>query len=216
MMAMSFVKVYFDFEERTEMLNEVEQGRLLLAMLRYAQGKEPPELKGGERFLFPVFKMDIDRDANAYASKIENGAKGGRPAKPNETEDNRAKPNETEDNPILKNKNKNKNKNKTKNNGSQEEDEDTTINPVVVNARAAVERAWVRAFGKAPNPGTAAYIAEDAVARRFDAGVIAEAVRMAGLRGASDPVAYVGRLFADWALHGIRDVDGLMDYLEER
>lgn len=105
-MAMSFVKVYFDFEERTEMLNEVEQGRLLLAMLRYAEGKELPELKGGERFLFPVFKIDIDRDTATYNAKVSNGAKGGRPK--HETEENLTKPNETEDNLNAKNKNKSK------------------------------------------------------------------------------------------------------------
>lgn len=109
-MSMSFLKVYFDFEERTEMLNEVEQGRLLLTMLRYAQGKTLPELKGNERFLFPVFKSDIDRDQDAYNAKVSNGAKGGRPRQ--KTENNLTKPNETEDNLNLKNKNKNKNKNK--------------------------------------------------------------------------------------------------------
>ena len=107
-MAMSFVKVYFDFEERTEMLNEVERGRLLLTMLRYAQGKTLPELKGNERFLFPVFKADIDRDAASYNAKVSNGAKGGRPK--SKTEENLTEPNITEDNLNPKNKNKNKNK----------------------------------------------------------------------------------------------------------
>ena len=112
-MSLSFVKVYFDFEERTEMLNETEQGRLLLAMLRYAQSKTLPELKGNERFLFPVFKADIDRDAATYSAKVSNGAKGGRPRQePNKTEDNQEEPNKTEDNLIDKNKNKNKNKTK--------------------------------------------------------------------------------------------------------
>ena len=88
-MALSFIKVYFDFEERTEMLNEVEQGRLLLTMLRYAQGKTLPELKGNERFLFPVFKADLDRDAASYSAKVINGTKGGRPRQePKETEEN--------------------------------------------------------------------------------------------------------------------------------
>lgn len=105
-MSMSFVKVYFDFEERTEMLNEVEQGRLLLTMLRYAQGKTLPELKGNERFLFPVFKADIDRDTAAYNAKVSNGVKGGRPSK--KTKENLTKPNETEDNLNPKNKNKTK------------------------------------------------------------------------------------------------------------
>ena len=93
-MAVSFIKVYFDFEERTEQLTEEEQGRLLLAMLRYAKGEEPPTLEGAERFLFPVFKMDIDRDLDAYNAKVRNGGKGGRP----KTEGNQTKPKETKPN----------------------------------------------------------------------------------------------------------------------
>lgn len=209
-MGISFVKVYFDFEDRTEMLNEVERGRLLLAMLRYAQGKELPELRGGERFLFPVFKMDIDRDASTYASKVENGAKGGRPTKPNETENNLTKPNETEYNLIRKNKNKNKNKNVI-----LEEEEDTTINDLLP-AREAVVDAWERAFGRPPSPAIAEHIAADAKARLFDGEVTAEAIKMAGLRNAGDPVGYVMTLFQDWALHRIRTMDDLMDYLDER
>lgn len=213
-MAMSFVKVYFDFEERTEMLNEVEQGRLLLAMLRYAQGKELPELKGGERFLFPVFKMDIDRDANAYASKIENGAKGGRPTNPKETEDNLEKPKETEDNPIRKIKNKNKNKN-NRTFGPYEDDEESNNTPLV-DARAAVARAWRRAFGKNPGPDVVDCIAQAGVVRRFEPDVMAEAVRLAGLRNADDPVAYALALFKDWDRADVRTVEALEDYLEER
>ena len=39
-MAIAYIKVYFDFEERTEQLTDEEQGRLLLAMLRYAKNNE--------------------------------------------------------------------------------------------------------------------------------------------------------------------------------
>ena len=106
-MARSHLKIYFDFDERTEELNDIEKGRLLLAMLRYAAEGQKPDLRGNERFCFPGFKKDIDRDIASYASKVENGNKGGRPAKnkPNETENNLTKPNETENNLNLKNKN---------------------------------------------------------------------------------------------------------------
>ena len=106
-MSRSHLKVYFDFDERTEELNDIEKGRLLLAMLRYAAEGQKPDLRGNERFCFPGFKKDIDRDIASYASKVENGNKGGRPAKnkPNETENNLTKPNETENNLNLKNKN---------------------------------------------------------------------------------------------------------------
>lgn len=106
-MARSHLKIYFDFDERTEELNDIEKGRLLLAMLRYAAEGQKPDFRGNERFCFPGFKKDIDRDIASYASKVENGNKGGRPAKnkPNETENNLTKPNETENNLNLKNKN---------------------------------------------------------------------------------------------------------------
>lgn len=90
----SHLKVYFNFEEDTQALNDSEKGRLLLAMVRYAKDGEVMSLTGNERFLFPVFKAQIDRDIETYEIKISNGSKGGRP----KTEDNQEKPNETENN----------------------------------------------------------------------------------------------------------------------
>ena len=109
-MARAFLKIYFDFDERTEELTEAEKGRLLLAMLRYARTGEKPNLTGNERFCFSSFKADIDRDCEAYTAKVTNGIKGGRPAKekPNVTENNLKKPNVTENNLNVKNKKKNK------------------------------------------------------------------------------------------------------------
>lgn len=109
-MAMFFVKVYFDFEERTDELNDIEKGRLLLAMLRYARTGEKPDLKGNERFCFSYFKGAIDHEREVYNSKLENGKKGGRPTveKPNKTEINRNKPNETESNLPFKSNKSNK------------------------------------------------------------------------------------------------------------
>lgn len=110
-MARSFLKVYLDFDERTDELSDNEKGRLLLAMYRYAKTGQKPVLNGNERFLFSAFKGDIDRDIAAYNTKVANGNMGGRPSneKPKETENNLTKPNETEDNLNLKNKNKKKN-----------------------------------------------------------------------------------------------------------
>ena len=79
-MARAFLKVYFDFAERTKELNDNEKGRLLMAMLDYARTGELPDLKGNERFCFSMFKVDIDRDCANYAAKVRNGSKGGRPA----------------------------------------------------------------------------------------------------------------------------------------
>ena len=97
----SHLKVYFDFEAKAKELEEPEKGRLLLAMLRYAKDGTEPDMIGNERFLFPVFKAQIDEDIRTYDTKVTNGSKGGRPVinpKPEETENNRKKPKETEPN----------------------------------------------------------------------------------------------------------------------
>lgn len=90
----SHLKVYFSFEEDAQALNDSEKARLLLAMLRYAVDGSESNLTGNERFLFPVFKAQIDRDIENYNTKVSNGSKGGRP----KSEDNQEEPNETENN----------------------------------------------------------------------------------------------------------------------
>lgn len=100
----SHLKVYFSFEEDTNALNDGERGRLLLAMVRYAKDGTEITLTGNERFLFPVFKAQIDRDIETYNTKVTNGSKGGRPKtednseEPNKTENNLKEPDETENN----------------------------------------------------------------------------------------------------------------------
>lgn len=96
----SHLKVYFDFEVKAKEYDDAEKGRLLLAMLRYAKDGTEGNLTGNERFVFPVFKAQIDEDIRVYETKVSNGSNGGRPTvnnrKPNETENNRTEPEETE------------------------------------------------------------------------------------------------------------------------
>lgn len=99
-MARSYLKVYFDFDEKTDELNDSEKCRLLLAMYRYAKTGEKPTLTGNERFLFSIFKGEIDRDIAVYNSKVTNGNLGGRPSK-KETENNLNEPEETEQEPKI-------------------------------------------------------------------------------------------------------------------
>jgi len=97
----SHLKVYFDFEEKTKELTDDEKGRLLLAMLRYSKDGTVPQMTGNERFLFPVFRVQMDEDIKAYDTKVSNGSRGGRPVmnrEPEETEENRNKPEITETN----------------------------------------------------------------------------------------------------------------------
>ena len=106
---MEYLKIWTSFEEIIEPLNESERGRLFTAMLHYARCEELPELKGNERFTWPIAKQAIDRARAESEKQTVNGSKGGRPKKnpekPTETQQNPEKPNET-----LKEKDKEKEK----------------------------------------------------------------------------------------------------------
>ena len=128
-MARSHMKVYFDFEERTEMLTEAERGRLMLAMLHYAKTGEETELRGNERFLWPVFKADIDRDVRAYDAHVKAGQQGGRPGsqgEPNEGNENQTEPNETKENQTKPNETKPNQNSQERRKKTEEQEEDRT------------------------------------------------------------------------------------------
>ena len=93
-MAKKYVKVYYDWITATAMLSAAEKGRLIDAMVTYAECGEIVTLSGGEKYLFPMFQAQIDRDSISYQSKVENGQKGGL-AKVSETKRNLAKLSET-------------------------------------------------------------------------------------------------------------------------
>lgn len=133
----SHLKVFFDFEERTEMLTEAERGRLLLAMLHYAKTGEETELRGNERYLWPVFKADIDRDVRAYEAHVQAGKQGGRPGNQDERE---TKQNQTEPNETKQNQTEPKNARQKKEEQEQEEETGASHTekapPQVMDARA--------------------------------------------------------------------------------
>lgn len=60
-MAKEYIPLFLDFNETTSALSDEECGRLVRAVIDYANGKEP-ELTGIERVLFPFFKGVIDRN----------------------------------------------------------------------------------------------------------------------------------------------------------
>ena len=81
-MAMKYVKVFYDWYEMTEALNDEEYGSLIRGLQKYAQHGELTELKGLAAALFPVFKTFVDREGEAYDKKVaqckEAGRKGGK------------------------------------------------------------------------------------------------------------------------------------------
>lgn len=64
---MKYLKVFTSFCEDTQMLSDAEMGRLFRVMLNYAQNPdESPELRGSERFVWPVAKRWIDDQRVSY------------------------------------------------------------------------------------------------------------------------------------------------------
>lgn len=91
-----YVKAYYDWVDQTAALDDAEKGRLFIAILTYAKNGEIPDLPGREAVLFPVFKAVLDRDAEKRRTNSENGSRGGRGNKANESGQKQNKANESE------------------------------------------------------------------------------------------------------------------------
>jgi len=92
-----YLKIWTSFLELISTLEYDEIGRLFEMMLIYAEsGKEPEDIDGNERFLWPVAKQQIDLTAEKNEILRQNGMKGGRP----KTKDNQTEPDKTKGNQI--------------------------------------------------------------------------------------------------------------------
>lgn len=75
---MKYLKVWTNFKDVLERLEDDEIGRLFVMMLDYAEtGEIPQEFPGNECFIFPVAKQMIDLAAEKVETLRQNGAKGG-------------------------------------------------------------------------------------------------------------------------------------------
>ena len=120
---MKYLKVWTDFLNVLEPLQDAEIGRLFVSMLRYADtGTEPGNFAGNERFLWAVAKRDIDIAADRAETLRQNGSRGGRPKtkenqqEPIETKQNQSEPEESR---------KEKKRNEKKGNEKEKKDSNT-------------------------------------------------------------------------------------------
>ena len=125
-MAKEYVPIFFDWMEVTEELNAQEKGRLIDAIVTYAQGGDWQEqIKGNERYLFPAFKKQIDRSNEISETKANNGTRGGKQtqanvSKPKQTEANVSKPKQTQAKPSEEEKEEEKEEEYIKEKGKKE------------------------------------------------------------------------------------------------
>ena len=147
-MNICYVKAYFDWIEQTAALSDAERWRLFIAILEYARSGLEPKLDGREGILFPVFRATIDRDNKKSAAYSENGKKGGRGNKANESELKQNKANESKM-PNIRHKTQDKDKDKDK-------DKDNSASPFesfwAAYPRKVGKQAAKKAFSKVSVP----------------------------------------------------------------
>ena len=70
-MAREFFCAYHSYLKSIEPLTDAEKGRLFVSCLQYSMTGATPDLRGNERFLFPMMKEQIDRDNKKYSDMCE-------------------------------------------------------------------------------------------------------------------------------------------------
>lgn len=90
-MAMSYIKLYYDFRKTLKSMPDDAAGRLIKAIFDYVVEGTEPDLYNGEQYVFLMLQSQLDRDKEAYEKTVarnqENGKNGGRPKK-SETQEN--------------------------------------------------------------------------------------------------------------------------------
>lgn len=65
-MAKEYFCAYHSYAEALTAYGDAEKGRLFMACLTYSKTGVEPQLSGNERFIWPMLKQNIDRDAGRY------------------------------------------------------------------------------------------------------------------------------------------------------
>lgn len=131
----AYVKVFLDWTEATRKLKDAEKGRLIDAMVAYAKGEEnEDQLQGNEAYVFPMFKLQIDRDRQEYEALVkrqrDNGSKGGRPKKANGLEENPKNPLVFSKTQKSQDKEEDKEKEEEKDKDKEEDKEQMLLSPI--------------------------------------------------------------------------------------
>ena len=217
MSRLPYIKVFCDLADTLDEMPDNEAGRLFKALLKYGQSGEEIELRGAERYVFRMLKTQINRDCESYESICErnrkNGSNGGRPktqSKPNnpvgilETENN-------PDNPvgILETQTTQTRQDKDKEKDKDEYNEDEEEH----RAREEIAKVWKYCYGEKPSEQTLDRLMSYKSVLLFGDGVIENAIRMSGYKGAASPLPYISEVLQDWHYAGVTtgdDVETLM------
>lgn len=134
----SFI-LYTSYRKHISLLSDADQGKLFMALFDYAENGRLPVFDGAAAMAFSFIQDQMERDSIKYADKLkscrENGSKGGRPRKANESETNLTEPKKTERFSQKPKKPDNDNEYDTDNDNDNDNDtgEDKTISELHIN-----------------------------------------------------------------------------------
>lgn len=114
-MGKEFLPLFLDFNETTQDLNDEQCGRLIRALVDYANGTERI-LEGPELIAFRFLKCSIDRNERLSALRSEAGSKGGKQTQANASKNKQDQANASKGKQNTININKNINTNNDKDN----------------------------------------------------------------------------------------------------
>lgn len=72
---MKYIKLFYEWIDSTCTLAADEKGRLIDAMVLFARDGVEVDLPGNERFIFPMFRLQLERDRDSYARSREENAR---------------------------------------------------------------------------------------------------------------------------------------------
>lgn len=88
---MNYLMLYVDTLRQYKRLSDTEFGRAIRAVLQFLEDGTEVNLPGKECIMYDVLREQTERDRKSYEKKMaaqrENGSKGGRPRKNNETQE---------------------------------------------------------------------------------------------------------------------------------
>lgn len=234
-MAEPYYPLYFNWIEDTQELNDQEKGRLIDSIVLYARGDDwHDRIKGNERYVFPIYRNQLDRARRLSEVRAEAGAKGGnqnqaRNSKEKQNEANRSKQKQTEASdskvkqsendsskiPNIKEEDKDKEKDKEKDIYEEEEEEVAHARERLIDPDwKKVAEAYQREIGMLPM-GTALDVLISYV-DDLGGDVVCKAIEITNQKTPDNPHQFLVAILKNFEKNGIDSREKAEAYLIER
>ena len=232
-MAEPYYTLYFNWIEDTQELNDQEKGRLIDAIVLYARGDDWQErIKGNERYVFPIYRNQLDRARRLSEVRAEAGSKGGNQsqtrnskvkqseanrskAKQIEANDSKVKQSENESSKIPNIKEEDKEEYKEKDIYEDEEEEDARARERLIDTDwKMVADAYQREIGMLPM-GTALDVLTSYV-DDLGGDVVCKAIEITNQKTPDNPHQFLIAILKNFEKNGIDSREKAEAYLKDR